>query len=110
MARQATGSIIEHRGKDGRMYRRLRFSADGKRRLVSLGVGTAKQAEKELRHVLADVERGTWKPERAPEPQPHAVVPTFHQLAEQWWLRHAARLTEGTRIDYRGRLERHLIP
>jgi integrase len=111
MARQATGTIVEHRGKDGRTYRALRFSAYGRRRFVSLGPVTARQAEADLRHLLADVERGTWQPPTAPEPAPEPVaVPTFHQLSEAWWMRHAPRLTEGTRIDYKGRLERHLIP
>ncbi len=111
MARQATGTIVEHRGKDGRTYRGLRFTAYGKRRFVSLGAVTADEAKTELRHVLADVERGTWQAPTPVEPPPEpAVVPTFHQLSEQWWLRHSGRLTEGTRVDYRGRLERHLIP
>lgn len=111
MARQATGTIVEHRGKDGRTYRALRFSAYSKRRFVTLGTVTAREAERELTHVLADVERGIWKAPAAVEPPSEPVaVATFHQLSEQWWLRHAARLTEGTRVDYRGRLERHLIP
>lgn len=37
-------------------------------------------------------------------------MPTFHQFAEQWWLRHEKQITAGTRADYRRRLERHLIP
>jgi len=110
MARQATGAIIEHQGNDGRTYRSLRFSAYGKRRYESLGAVSRDKAEKKLEHTMADVERGIWTPPDPVEPpvEPEAV-PTFHQLSEQWWLRHAARLTEGTRIDYKGRLERHLI-
>ena len=111
MARQPTGAIIEHTGHDGRIYRGLRFSAYGKRRFQSLGPVSAREAERELRHVLADVERGTWQAPTAPEPTPEQTpVPTFHQLAEQWWVRHSPRLTQGTVIDYEGRLERHLIP
>jgi hypothetical protein len=103
MARQATGTITEHRGKDGRTYRALRFSAYGKRRYVTLGPVTDRKAESELRHVLADVERGTWQPPQAVETPTEAAVPTFHQLSEQWWLRHSGRLTEETLIDYKGR-------
>jgi hypothetical protein len=62
MARPATGKVIEHKGNDGRTYRSLRFTAYGKRRYVSLGKVTIGEAERELRHVLADVERGAWTP------------------------------------------------
>jgi hypothetical protein len=59
----------------------------------SLGSVSAADAERALRHVLADVERGTWQPragvETPPEPQP---VPTFHEFAEQWWLRNERQL------------------
>lgn len=111
MARQATGTVLPKRGKDGRTYRSLRFTAYGKREFVALGTVTQKAAEAELRHILADVERGSWQAPQAVEPPTErAAVPTFHQLSEQWWLRNAPRLTEGTRIDYKGRLERHLIP
>lgn len=111
MARQATGAVIPHKGKDGRTYRSLRFSAYGKRRFVSLGAITEADAEKALRGVLADVERGTWQPpvevETPAEPEP---VPTFHQYAEQWWTRAELQLAAKTRTDYRWRLERHLLP
>jgi integrase len=111
MARQPTGNVIEHRGNDGRTYRALRFTAYGKRRYVTLGTVTAKAADAELRHVLADVERRKWEPARAVEPPPEAPrVPTFHQYAEQWWLRAKLQLAAKTRTDYRWRLERHLIP
>jgi integrase len=111
MARPATGKVIEHQGSDGRTYRSLRFTAYGKRRFVSLGTVTAGDAERELRHVLADVERGAWTPragvETPPEPEP---VPTFHQYAEEWWVRNERRLAQKTREDYRWRLESHLLP
>jgi integrase len=111
MARQATGAIVEHQGKDRRTYRGLRFTAYGKRRFVSLGPVTAGEAEAELRHVLADVERGTWQPSRSVEPPPESEpIPTFHEYAEQWWLRNEGRLTARTQKDYRWRLELHLIP
>jgi integrase len=111
MARPATGKVIEHAGKDGRIYRALRFTAYGKRRFVSLGAVSAGEAERELRHVMSDVERGTWQPpaavEAPPEPEP---IPTFHQLAEQWWVRHERQFAENTQLDYRWRLESHLLP
>lgn len=111
MARQATGKILEHTGKDGRVYRALRFSAYGKRRFVSLGPVTAAHAERELRHVLADVERGTWRPPRASEPPPEPdPIPDFHTFAEEWWLRIEPQIAPATQQGYRWRLERHLLP
>ena len=59
MARKATGSVIEP--KDGRSWA-IRFRAYGERRYVALGTSedgwSRQKAEAELRHVLADVERG----------------------------------------------------
>lgn len=111
MPRQATGKVIEHVGKDKRTYRALRFTAYGKRRYVTLGTVPQADAEKQLRAILSEVERGVWSaPEPAPsvdEPEP---VPTFHQYAEQWWLRAELQLAAKTRTDYRWRLERHLLP
>ncbi len=111
MARPATGKVIEHHGTDGRTYRSLRFTAYGKRRYLSLGVVTAGEAERELRHVLADVERGAWTPaaavEAPPEPEP---IPTFHLYAEEWWVRYQRQIAEKTRANYRWRLESHLLP
>lgn len=111
MARRATGKVIEHHGRDGRTYRSLRFTAYGKRRYVSLGAVTAGEAGRELRHVLADVERGTWTPPAAIEPPPEPELsPTFHQYAEQWWLRSERQIAANTRANYRWRLETHLLP
>jgi integrase len=111
MPRPATGKVIEHQGKDGRVYRALRFSAYGRRRYLSLGVVSAGEADQRLRHILADVERGTWTraeaSETPPEPEP---LPTFHQYAEQWWIRNQHRWAPKTQSDYRWRLETHLLP
>ena len=111
MARKATGTITEHTGKDGRTYRGLRFTAYGKRRFVSLGPITGAEAERELRHVLADVERGTWEPQTAPDPPPEREpAPTFHQYAEEWWTEREHEWAPNTQADYRARLEQHLLP
>ena len=37
-------------------------------------------------------------------------VLTFHEYAEDWWLRHAGHFRTTTQSDYRWRLERHLLP
>lgn len=111
MARRPTGSILETAGADGLTYRALRFTAYGKRRYISLGTVTAAEAERELRHVLADVERGTWLPPAAiaapPEPEP---APTFHEFAEQWWTLNVGQWGDRTVADYRWRLECNLLP
>jgi integrase len=83
----------------------------GKRRFVSLGPIGEAEAQRDLRHVLADIERGTWSEPRAVEPPPEPEpAPTFHQLAEQWWIRNEPELRPNTQVDYRTRLERHLLP
>jgi integrase len=111
MARRPTGAVVEHAGNDGRTYRALRFTAYGKRRYVSLGPVSQGEAQRELRHVLADVERGTWQTQPAVETPPELEpVPTFHEFAEQWWILTERQLAPKTKVDYRWRLERHLLP
>ncbi|MFY9488866.1 MAG: site-specific integrase, partial [Solirubrobacterales bacterium] len=65
MARRATGKVIATQGKRGTSYA-LRFTAYGKRRYVTVGTRedgmTPERADRELQHVLADVERGIWQP------------------------------------------------
>src|SRR4051812_86211 len=111
MARRATGSIVEHAGSDGTVYRALRFRAYGHRQYLALGAVSHEDAARRLRGVLADVERGTGRPdEPAPPPEPVALMPTFHEFAEQWWIERERELRSATRADYRWRLENHLIP
>lgn len=111
MARKPTGAVLEHEAKDGLVYRSLRFTAYGKRRYLSLGSVTHDQAERELRHVLADVERGTWQPSTTVDtPAEAEPVPTFHEYAEQWWVEHEREWAPKTRVDYRWRLEQYLLP
>ncbi len=74
---------------------------------MSLGPLSEAEAQRELRHVLADVERGTWQPPQAVEPPSEVEpVPTFHEYAEQWWLLNHDRWAAKTVEDYRWRLER----
>jgi integrase len=110
MARPTTGSVTKHVGKDGLIYRSLRFTAYGKRRRVPLGPVSEADAEKALRHTLADVERGTWRPPAAVETPTEVEIPTFHVFAEEWWVRNEGRYAAKTRTDYRWRLEVHLLP
>src|SRR4051812_1140008 len=108
MARRPTGSLVEHIGADERCYYALRFRAYGKREYVALVPVSRSDAERELRHVLADVERGTWE-RHLPSPIPE-LEPTFHEYAERWWLEKERELGKATHADYRWRLERPLIP
>jgi integrase len=110
MARQTKGEIIETVTADGQTNRSLRFMAYRKRRYVALGSVSQADAERELRHVLADVERGVWKPRAVVEPREERVIPTFHQFSEDWWVRHERQWAPSTQLDYRWRLERHLLP
>jgi integrase len=110
MARKIKGAVVPYTGADGCVYRALRFTAYGKRRYETLGEVSEAEAQRVLRHVLADVERGTWQPrkeiEAAAEPDP---VPTFHQFASEWWVRKERQLAPKTRVDYLWRLD-HLLP
>jgi integrase len=111
MPRKAIGGVIEP--KQGRAWA-IRFRAYGKRRYVALGTSdegwTREKAEKKLGHVLADVERGIWKPEAPPPDQGPAPEPTFHEFASEWFEGVAPELRERTRIDYQWRLSNHLLP
>ena len=111
MARRATGQVIVP--KDGRAWA-IRFRAYGKRRFVTLGTSAdgwnRQRAEAELRHVLADVDRGVWQPYESEPVEAPAEVPTFHEFASEWWEAKRLELRENTRLDYEWRLTVHLLP
>jgi integrase len=111
MPRKATGQVIEP--SDGRSWA-IRFRAYGKRHYVSLGTAeegwNRKRADAELRHVLADVERGIWRsyePAQAPQ-TPEA--PTFHEFASEWLENREPELRPKTVESYRWQLSGHLLP
>jgi integrase len=111
MARKASGQLIPPKG--GRGWA-IRFRAYGKRRSVTLGKPeegwNRERAEAELRHVLADVERGIW---RAHEPEPAeapAEVPTFHEFASEWLAANRHGWAPRTVKDYEDALTLHLLP
>jgi hypothetical protein len=110
MPRPATGSIVERRGGDGRIYRSLRFRALGRRRTTPLEPVSRAEAERELAFVMADVARGQWRPPDPIEPHAEPEIPTFHVFAEQWWLLRERTWRPKTIRDYRWKLEAHLIP
>jgi hypothetical protein len=88
MAPQPTGRVVPPDNKRQRSWA-LRFRAYGKRRFVTLGRSedgwNRQRAERELRHVLADVERGIWRPEdKTAAPAEAEPCPTFHEFASAW--------------------------
>lgn len=112
MARKATGQLIPPDGKQRSWA--IRFRAYGQRRYLRLGRPeegwNRERAEAELRHVLADVERGIW---RAPEPTPTTVAteaPTFHEFASEWLDGRRGELRPRTIADYEWALSYHLLP
>ncbi len=112
MARTATGSVIEPRGK-ARSWA-IRFTAYGKRRYVSLGRPEEdwdrQRAEAELRHVLADVDRGIWRPHK-PEPvKAPTEAPGFHEFASEWLEGRRGEIAPRTVADYQWALSYHLLP
>ena len=112
MSRPASGSILTPGGK--RRSWGLRFRAYGKRRFVSLPDCTSREeAERELRHILADVERGIWRPaKKAPlAPEPSQVAdgdPLFWDFAAGWVELNEADWKPETRQDYLWALQGHL--
>jgi hypothetical protein len=91
----------------------LRFRAYGRRHYLTLGTAadgwSRQKAEAELRHVLADVERGIWIPP-APGIAQARVTPTFHEFASDWLDARSRDLRETTLADYSWPLTSHLLP
>jgi integrase len=111
MPRKATGQVIEP--KDGRTWA-IRFRAYGKRRYVALDSAdegwNRERAEAELRHVLADVERGIWRPYEPAQAPQVAEPPTFHEFASEWLENREPELRPKTITSYRWQLSGHLLP
>jgi integrase len=112
MARKATGQVIPPKGKAKSWA--LRFHAYGRREYVTLGrpeEGWDRyRAEAELRHVLADVERGIWRPHRPAEVTTPQVAPTFHEFSSEWMAAREPELRPRTVKDYTWALSYHLLP
>jgi integrase len=110
MSRRATGTIREKDTARGRVYG-LRFTAYGKRRYVTLPDGSSRaDAERELRGVLADVERGVWRPPAARSVVELVEDPSFWDFAEAWFDEHKGEWRPNTQLDYQWQLEHHLLP
>src|SRR5215208_1491853 len=112
MPPKPTGEVIERERAGGRVFA-LRFRAYGRRHFVTLGGAadgwTRAKAEAELRHVLADVERGLWVPD-ADRTIAAPPSPTFHEFASEWLEARRPELRESTLADYTWQLSNHLLP
>ncbi len=112
MPRRPTGEVIERDRQSGRVFA-LRFRAYGKRHFITLGGSatgwTCAKAEAELRHVLADVERGLWIPDVG-ETAHAPASPGFHEFASEWLEARRGELRETTIADYTWQLSNHLLP
>lgn len=111
MARKATGGVVEP--KNGRGWA-IRFRAYGKRQLVTLGTSeegwNRQKAEAELRHVLADVERGIWRPHEPAPAEAPTEAPTLHEFASEWLEARRPELRDRTIEDYEWAFSHHLLP
>jgi integrase len=115
MPRRSTGGVVVDARRKSPVFA-LRFRAYGQRQYVTLGAAdegmTMEKAEDALRHVLADVERGIYRPperEAAPAPE-QPKDPTFHQFASEWFGANAGKWRPKTRVDYEWQLRLHLLP
>jgi integrase len=110
---------VDARGRSPRYG--LRFRAYGRREYVSLGSAeegwTSSKAQEELQNVLADVRRGTWRPQVVEAVAPPRAVPTFHEFASEWF--ESQKVEGGSRghglsatgvADLEWRLSNHLLP
>jgi integrase len=112
MPPKPTGQVIEKETREGRTFA-LRFRAYGERQYVTLGAArdgwTRERAERELRHVRADVERGIWVKPLA-TPATGSSDPGFHAFASQWLEDRRGELRENTVLDYTWQICNHLLP
>jgi len=112
MPRKPSGQVIERRTATGVTYA-LRFRAYGERRYITLGTNddgwSRQRAERELAHVLADVDRGIWKATVAPVGDV-PVDPNFHEFASEWLAAREPELRPATIQDYTWQLTHHLLP
>jgi integrase len=114
MSRSVGGVVLDTRRKSPVFA--LRFRAYGRRQYMTLGSvadgWSRERAEQALRHTLADVERGIWRPpDREPLAAPEQPQdPTFHEFASRWFADNKAGWRPNTRDDYEWQLSSHLLP
>lgn len=78
------------------------FYVNGKRYWKRFGIMSKRDAQKELRQLLTEVDRGTYKTTKSPK---------FSEFAENWFNTYAvANVRESTQIRYRELIDIHLAP
>jgi hypothetical protein len=114
MPRPRTGHVVVRERAGGDRAYGLRFRAYGEKHYLTLGRASdgwsTDRAEAELRHVLADVERGLWQPPRTEPVEAPAAAQTFHEFASGWFVAREGEWAEATRADYHWQLTAHLLP
>ncbi len=92
----------------GREYLTLGTAEDG---------WTQAKAQTELTHIMADVQRGIWRPPVVEVVQAPREVPTFHVFASEWFERQKVEggrrgggLSDAGSADLEWRLSNHLLP
>lgn len=113
--RQATGTIIEHRWKDGQTVTfGLRVPYQRRKHLITLGTNfegwTRERAEIELEKIVGQMRRGSWSPASA-EPAPPLAEADREQLRvtlSRWWQAKKPNLSENASADYEWRLK-HIV-
>lgn len=110
MARRATGQVIVRHGKRGVSFG-LRFRAYGERHYVTSAASDREGAERELRHLLADVERNQWKPPvRETVAVPVMADESFHLYSSRWLADRTPELRPRTVEHLTWALSCHLLP
>jgi integrase len=86
MPRPASGQVLERAGKRGRVVFAIRYRVPGHGRVYeTTTAATREEADAKLRHTLADVERGIWRPPVKEQPyQAPLEERTFHVAASEW--------------------------
>jgi integrase len=128
MAQIRSGTILTRTLTDGTRAFRLRFSANGRRELVTLherpgcecgcgGGWDERTARTELGNVLARVRAGVWEPPRPlAAQQARTAAVTFLEYTSRWLQQKAdgvlgeKPIDANSYSDYRWRLSCHLLP
>jgi len=71
---------------------------------------TKRKTEDELANILADVRRGTWKPEPTRDASEPVSEPAFHEFASEWLDARRHEFATRTVEDYTLALSHHLLP
>lgn len=115
VGRPAKGNIKITKLKGGSESYTVRFQAYGARRTQFLGRSdegwSRDRADVALRHIQADVERGTWRPHVPAAHNIDLTDPTFHEMASDYLARMASRgQRESTKIAMEHEVIKHLLP